>query len=82
MVVPLILAALGLALLVYSSRRGYRLGPAARLLWDLLIVLVKAVALACYLIAPQQIRPTVRARILPRPEIPRRTIFRRMLRIR
>lgn len=79
---PFILALVGIVLIAYSRRRGHALGPAARLLWDLTVGLIKAIALTCYLIAPQQIRPTVRFRILPRREIPRRTIFRRMLRVR
>jgi len=82
MLAPVILGLFGIALVAYHLNRGHRLGPALRLVFDVVFGLIKAAGFACYIIAPQQVRPRRRVRVLPRPEIPTRRIFRRSVRIR
>jgi hypothetical protein len=85
---PLILTLLGVALVAFAARRrrpahtAIHRRAALRFAWDLIAGLFILVGFAIYTIAPKHVRPTIRARILPRSEIPRSTIFRRMLRTR
>lgn len=81
---PSILLLISVGLITYSVARHDRRVPSspavrrarARLAWDLFIGLVVVIGFALYIIAPQQVRPRIRKRILPRPEIPTRRIFK------
>lgn len=79
---PIILALASVALIAYRYRRVSRTAALVFLIFDLAVALVVLAGIACYAVAPKHVRPTRRVRLLPRPETPRRTMFRPMLRVR
>lgn len=79
---PIILAGVAVALITVGLLRDRKVWPVLRLVWDLLTGVLFLVLVACYVIAPKQVRPTRRLRLLPRREIPRGTIFRRRFPVR